>query len=147
MSPTEIIVLVVVLVLVAALVGAFVMSRRARSTHEAAAHADQLRHQADQGVSSTLPEAQVEAKRAEADAEEARLMAARAEERAREARTGVVQEEAHHEHTLREADRVDPRVDDSADDYHPPTADQGGTGSPTAERVEGGGTAEGPHRT
>lgn len=136
MSTTETIVLVVVLVLAAALVGALVMSKRARSQREAASHADQLRQQADQGVSSTLPEAQVEAKRAEADAEEARLIADRAEERARETRTGVAQEEAHHEHTLREADRLDPRVDDSADDYRPPTA--------TSEDADG--TTQGNHR-
>ena len=122
MSTTEIIVLVVVIVLAAALVGALVMSRRAKSQREAATHADHLRREADQGVSSTLPEAQVEAKRAEADADEAHLMAERAADRAREARTGVAQEEAHHEHTLREADRLDPRVDDSSDDYRPTTA-------------------------
>lgn len=122
METTEIIVLLVVIVLVVALVGALMMSRRAKADREAATHAEQLRQQADQNVSSTLPEANIEAKRAEADAEEARLLAERAEERARAARTGVAQEEAHHEHTLREADRVDPRVDDSSDDYRPPTA-------------------------
>lgn len=138
MSTTEIIVLVVVIVLAAAIVGALVMSRRAKSQREAAADADQLRQQADQGVSSTLPEAQVDAKRAEADAEEARLMAERAEERAREARTGVAQEEAHHEHTLREADRLDPRVDNSADDYRPPTAT--GTETGTTDHTHAGST-------
>lgn len=122
MSTTEIIVLVVVIVLAVALVGALVMSRRAKGQREAAAHADQLRQQASQDVSSTLPEAQVEATRAAADAEEARLMAERADERAREAQTSVAQEEARHEHTLREADRLDPRVDNSADDYRAPTA-------------------------
>lgn len=150
MSTTEIIVLVVVIVLAAALVGALVMSRRAKSQREAATHADQLRQQASQNVSSTLPEAEVEAKRAEADAEEARLMAERAEERAREARTGVAQEEAHHEHTLREADRLDPRVDDSADDYRPPAATGAEAGTTDHARTVAGedtdGTTEGTSR-
>ena len=152
MSTTEIIVLVVVIVLAIAVVGALVMSRRAKGQREAAARADELRQQAGQNVSSTLPEAQVDAKRAEADAEEARLMAERAEERAREARTGVAQEEAHHEHTLREADRVDPRVDDSSDDYRPPTATEPATEPATTDQThtvageDTDGTAQASHR-
>ena len=119
MTETETLVLIVLVLVAVAAIAALVMFMRAKRRRDDAARADELRDQADLGAARTLPDAEVQAQRTEADAEQARIAAQRAEERAREARTGVVQEEAHHEDKVRAADRLDPRVDDTADDYAP----------------------------
>jgi hypothetical protein len=147
MTETETLVLIVLVIVAVAVVIALVMMR-AKSRRDDAARADELREQADLGAARTLPDAEVEAQRAEADAEQARIAAQRAEERAREARNGVVQEEAHHEDQVRAADRLDPRVDDTADDYAPtaePTHARDATEADEPSRTDS--STGGTHRT
>ncbi len=122
MNTTGIILLVVIVLVAVAIIAAVAMSMQKKNRRDNEARADQLRSQANQGAANTIPDAEVQAKRAEADAEEARLIAQRADERAAQARTGVVQQEAAHEDQVRAADRLDPRVDHKADDYVPTAA-------------------------
>ncbi|WP_210439149.1 hypothetical protein [Nocardioides xinjiangensis] len=118
-----IIIVVVLLVLLAA--GALVVRRRNREAN--IQRADELRQQAASRAQATIAPAQERAAAAEAQAAQARAAAERAEAEAAEARVAAQQVEASHEGQLRAADRLDPRVDHTADDYSPQvpgTADQ-----------------------
>jgi Flp pilus assembly protein TadB len=116
MSDTATIVLVVVVALLLAALAAVLVRKRAqeRRAHEAS----QLR---DVAVTHTheVTEAEREARLKDAEAELARAEAERAEAEAARARQGLAQTEASREHLVREADRIDPRVDTSHDDYAP----------------------------
>lgn len=106
-----IVVALVVLGLVAALMG-----KRRKRQHEA--RAAELRQDAA-ARTPAVEEADVRAKEAQVEADRARYEAERAEARAQEAQQARVVEEAEVEDRLREADRLDPRVDTSSGDYRP----------------------------
>jgi uncharacterized protein (DUF3084 family) len=117
MSQTATIVLVIVVaaVLVAAIAAVLIRKRaQERRAHEAS----QLR---DVAATHTheVTEAEQEARRKDAEAELTRAEAERAETEASRARQGLAQTEATREHLVREADRIDPRVDNSHDTYAP----------------------------
>ena len=119
---TGTIVLIIVIVIVAlALVGlaAWMSGRKKKEQHHA--EAESIRHEATAQAGS-IEESQLRAREAEARAEQARLQAQRAEEEAAREHRGVTQEEALHEERIREADRLDPKVDHTADDYSPETS-------------------------
>ena len=119
---TGTIVLIIVIVLVAlALVGlaAWMSARKKREQHHA--RAENIRHEAVADASG-VQESEVRAREAEARAEQARLQAQRAEEEAARAHQGVSQEQALHEERIREADRLDPKVDHRSDGYTPDTS-------------------------
>lgn len=121
MSETATIILVVVVVaLLLAAIAAVLMRKRAeeRRAHEAS----QLR---DVAVTHTheVTEAEREARRKDAEAELARAEAERAEAEAARARQGLAQTEATREHLVREADRIDPRVDTATQEYAPTDPD------------------------
>lgn len=122
MTPLIIVIVIVVVVLGGA---AFLAQRKKRESEIAQAEA--VRAQAADQARSTLPDAQDRAAEAEAQAAEARAAAERAEAEARAAQVEASQVEAEHEAQVRDADRIDPRVDHKADDYEPQvagTADQ-----------------------
>ena len=119
---TGTIVLIIVIVLVAlALVGlaAWMSAKKKREQHHA--QAENIRHEAVADAGG-VQESEVRAREAEARAEQARLQAQRAEEEAARAHQGVSQEQALHEERMREADRLDPKVDHRSDDYTPDTS-------------------------
>lgn len=115
MTPTVIVIIVVVLVVAAA--AAFLVNKRNKDAK--IAQAEELRGQAASRAQSTIAPAQQEAAEAERKAEEARLQAERAQAEAQEAQVAAQQVEAEHEAQVRDADRLDPRVDHKADDYAP----------------------------
>ena len=122
MTPLIIVIVIAVVVLGGA---AFLAQRKKRESEIARAEA--VRAQAADQARSTLPDAQDRAAEAEAQAAEARASAERAEAEARAAQVEASQVEAEHEAQVRDADRIDPRVDHKADDYEPQvagTADQ-----------------------
>ena len=122
---TALIIIVVVLVVALAAAAFFIRQRNQQAN---IARADQLRQQAASQAQATIAPAQERAAAAEAEAEEARARAEQAEREAQEARTAAQQVEATHEGQVRAADRLDPRVDHTADDYAPQvpgTVDQG----------------------
>ena len=122
MGTTEWIIIVLVVVLVLAALAAWLMAQqRKKKQHE---HAEHLRHEAQEHAAE-IPETQVRAKEAEAQAERARLEAERAEKEARDAQVAATQQQAVHEDRLRTADKVDPRVDTSSDEYTPGTTADG----------------------
>jgi FtsZ-interacting cell division protein ZipA len=105
-TSTWIIIAVVVVLLLVAI--AYIARRRRHQ--QLAERATELRTHAaerDQDVA----EERRRAAEAEAQAQLKRAEAERAEEQARNARQSHLQEEAHQEDILREADRIDPRVD------------------------------------
>jgi FtsZ-interacting cell division protein ZipA len=110
--------IVILVVLVVVLVAAFLVIQR-KNRQANIARADQLRHQAATEAQTTIAPAQERAAVAQAQAEEARAAAERAEAEAREAQVAAQQVEATHEDQLRAADRLDPRVDETSDDYAP----------------------------
>ena len=129
-------IIVIVIVLVVAAVAAFLVNKRNKDAK--IARAEELRGQAASQAQSTIAPAQQEAAEAERKAEEARLQAERAQAEAREAQVAAQQVEAEHEAQVRDADRVDPRVDHTADDYSPQvggTTDQQPTPPSEANRV------------
>lgn len=122
MTPLIIVIVIAVVVLGGA---AFLAQRKKRESEIARAEA--VRAQAADQARSTLPDAQDRAAEAEAQAAEARASAERAEAEARASQVEASQVEAEHEAQVRDADRIDPRVDHKADDYEPQvagTADQ-----------------------
>ena len=130
---TFIVIAVIVLVVVA--VAAYVIRKKDREAN--IAKADELRAQAATRAQSSLPPAQDKAAEAEARAEEARAAAERAKAEADEARVTASQAEAEHESQVRDADRLDPRVDHTSDDYAPQvggTVDQQPTAPSEANR-------------
>ena len=114
---TTTIVIIVVVVLVVAAVAAFLINKRNKDAK--IAQAEELRGQAASRAQTTIAPAQQDAAEAERKAEEARLQAERAEAEAREAQVAAQQVEAEHEAQVRDADRLDPRVDHQSDDYSP----------------------------
>jgi FtsZ-interacting cell division protein ZipA len=133
-TPTVIVIIVVVLVVVAA--AAFLVNKRNKDAK--IAQAEELRGQAASRAQSTIAPAQQEAAEAERKAEEARLQAERAQAEAQEAQVAAQQVEAEHEAQVRDADRLDPRVDHKADDYAPQvggTTDQQPTPPSEANRA------------
>lgn len=112
-----IIVIAVAVIAVLAVVAVVVTKQQADSRR---ARAEQLRVEATTQT-PVLDEAEARAQEAEARADDARAIAARARARAEEARQEVEMDQAHQEHTLREADRIDPDVNHRADGYSPTT--------------------------
>jgi len=113
-------IIVIVVVLVVAAVAAFLVNKRNKDAK--IAQAEELRSQAATQAQTTIAPAQQDAAEAQRRAEEARLQAERAEAEAREAQVAAQQVEAEHEAQVRDADRLDPRVDHRADDYSPQVA-------------------------
>lgn len=111
------VIIIVVIVLIVAAVAAFLINKRDKDNK--IAKADELRSQAATQAQSTIAPAQQSAAEAEAKAEEARVQAERAQAEAREAQVAAQQVEAEHESQVRDADRLDPRVDDTSDEYAP----------------------------
>jgi nitrogen fixation-related uncharacterized protein len=124
MSTTQIVVLVVALLVAAVIVALLVRSMKAKSREDDRARAEQLRREADERAAATLPDSQIKAERAAAEAEEARRAAEAADQRAAEARVEVAQQEAAHEDLVRAADRLDPDVDHRSDDYAPQASER-----------------------
>ncbi|WP_322920426.1 hypothetical protein [Nocardioides renjunii] len=116
---TTLIVIIAVIVVVLA-VAAFVVRRKNRQANME--RADELRNRAAAEARTTIAPAQERAAAAEAEAAEVRARAERAEEEARDARAEAAQIEATHEAQVRDADRLDPRVDHKAADYTPQVA-------------------------
>lgn len=117
---TILIIAAIVLVLLA-IFALVLKSMREKSREADRAKAGELRDSANVQASG-LPDARARAEQAEVEAERARQEAARAEERANAAKTGVAHEEAAQEDRIRAADRLDPDVDHTADDYAPEVA-------------------------
>ena len=113
-------IIVIVVVLVVAAVAAFLVNKRNKDAK--IAQAEELRSQAATQAQTTIAPAQQDAAEAQRKAEEARLQAERAEAEAREAQVAAQQVEAEHEAQVRDADRLDPRVDHRSDDYSPQVA-------------------------
>lgn len=113
---TLIIILVVVVVVLVVGAGLVVRSRNRQAN---IARSDELRATAASSAQSTIAPAQERAAVAEERAEEAREVADRAEHEAEQARLAASKVEAEHEARVRAADKLDPRVDDRADDYQP----------------------------
>ena len=153
---TTTVIVIIVVVLVVAAIAAFLVSKRNSKRDEDAriAQAEEIRSQAAAQAQTTIAPAQQEAAEAEAKAEEARReaeevrrRAEQAEAEAREAQVAAQQVEAEHEAQVRDADRLDPRVDHTADDYAPQVpgdVDQQPTPPSEADRESQAGTdAEG----
>lgn len=110
---TTIIWIIVAVIVLALIVAAIAFVARGRREKQHAARAEELRSHAAEH-DQQLAEERRQAAEAEAQAELARAEAERADERAREAHESRLYEEARHEDTLREADRLDPHVDEKA---------------------------------
>lgn len=121
MSTGTIVLIIVIALIVVALIGLAAWLSAKKKREQRAAQAESIRHEA-RSEASGVRESQVQAREAEAKAEQARLEAQRAEEQAARAHQGVSQEQALHEERIREADRLDPRVDHKSDDYTPDTS-------------------------
>ena len=117
------IVVVIAVVLVVAAVGLLLWRTRGRERH--AREAAELRSRAD-AQTVEMDHAQRAAASRRAAAEAAREQAELAEARAAEAERELAQTEAQYENTVRDADRLDPLVDDRSDHYVP--------GRPTSPR-------------
>jgi FtsZ-interacting cell division protein ZipA len=127
MTSEQVIWLLVGIAVVAALVAvAIVVSKRrgTAKTEHRRHEAEQLREDAAAGASG------LQANRAEA--QEARVEADHAQARASEAERAVAMDEATVEDRVRDADRVDPDVDHTADDYHPEAPSTSTSGAETS---------------
>lgn len=114
-----IILIIVILVLVG--LGVFLMRKqKERNLEQHRERAAELRADAD-SRRDTLHHTEHQARQAQLQAERARVEAERAQTRADEARQGHLQEAAAQEDQVREADRLDPDVDHTSDDYQPET--------------------------
>jgi len=140
MDTVQVIVLVVVVLIVLALLG-LLLSRRRKQKHV------QLAEEHRTGAREELRDLQhqrVEADAAEARAAAARAEAERAEVHAREAREAEQVQHARAEDKIREADRLDPRVDHKSEDYDPrydqvvPQSEGGHEGTGTTGTTETG---------
>jgi hypothetical protein len=137
--------IVIVVVIVIVVLGAALVLGQRTKRQSSIDQSEQIRSDAAAEAATTVPparehaataQAEAEAQRAEAEAAEAR--AAQAEAEAEQARLAAQQAEAAHEAQVREADRVDPRVDVKADDYAPQVpdpVDQQPAAAPPAEEV------------
>jgi len=129
MSTGTIILLVVAVVVVLLIVGLVAMMSSRRKAAEAEhnrTRAHEIRHEA--AGTTAVRDSDLEAREAQIEADRSRLEAEQAEARAAQAQEGVQVEDARREDQLREADRIDPDVDQRSDDYAPGTA-----GAPVAE--------------
>lgn len=109
-----IVVAIVVLIAIAVAVAQFLKRGREKKARQA----DEMRSHAV-AQEPQITEAQLEAQRQEAEAQIARAEAEKAAARAEEARRAAVQSEALQEHTVRQADRLDPNVKHTSDEYTP----------------------------
>lgn len=111
-----IILAIVAALLILGLIFALMSSRKKKEQQLEAdrAHAAELRQ-------DTQAE-QAQLRQAELEAEQRRLEAEQAQLRQQEAERGLAQQQAVQEDRLRTADRIDPDVDHTADDYQPSTA-------------------------
>ena len=146
---TAIVIAIIVVIAVAA--GLAYRSTSQKSKESAIARAEQLRESAQVDAHSDLPVAQSQLADAEAKAEVARELADQAEAEAQDARLQAGHIEAAREDQLREADRLDPRVDHRADDYEPQVP-PAGAAAPTevaepTEHAEPAPTAESTEQT
>lgn len=118
MSTTAIVIIVIVVVVVIGVVGFLASAASKRRAEVRRREAGELRAtaRADQ---PTVAETDLRAQEAEARATLARAEAERAEQAAAQERQGAQVSQAKHEDTIREADRIDPDVDHTADDYRP----------------------------
>ncbi|MEP9381278.1 hypothetical protein [Nocardioides sp. KR10-350] len=112
-----IVAIIVAIIVIAALIAGVVAARK-RRREQRAAQAAELRSAALE-QRPDLSAARHGTAESEANAKLARAEGDRAEEEAARSRRALDQEEATHEDRLREADRLDPAVDDEADDYQP----------------------------
>jgi FtsZ-interacting cell division protein ZipA len=125
-----IVVAVVIVVVVLAVLAAWRAQHRRTLTTRARTLRDEARSHAPEVGQNRL-----EAREAEVRADAARLEAERARREAEEARTALAQQEAADEDRIREADRLDPAVDQEADGYRP-TAEEDRPPTPGAHRGE-----------
>lgn len=131
MSTSQIIWTIVIIVVVIAIIALIAAMMKKRTVEKHRAEADEIRTDASTHASA-LPDAQLRAREADAEAERKRVEAERAEARAAEEKQGMLREQATYEDRVREADRVDPDVDHEADDYRPEApgvSDSGTTGT------------------
>src|SRR3954447_25095444 len=128
-----IVVAVLVVLAVAAIAAALMRRKRTEQQRE---EAERLRYEARSRVDA-VADSRVEAQEAQARAERAALEAERARADATRAQEGVQVEQARVEDQVRTADRIDPSVDHSADDYHPELPDQSGTTGAGSESTSG----------
>jgi flagellar biosynthesis/type III secretory pathway M-ring protein FliF/YscJ len=108
--------IVVAIVVLAIIVGLIVMMMRKR--REAKLEAQRTRAAELRGTALDHGPGVAEARHRAAEAE---AEAQRARDEADLASRSLAQEEAHQEHALREADRLDPDVDERSDGYRPTT--------------------------
>jgi FtsZ-interacting cell division protein ZipA len=135
---------VIAIVVIIVLAVALLLGRRTKR-QSGIDRSEEIRTQAAEDAAVAVPPAQERAAEAEADAERARAeaeaaerRAAEAEAQAQQARLEAQQAEAAHEDQVREADRLDPRVDQQADGYEPQlpgTTDQQPAPPPAADEV------------
>ena len=132
---------VVVLALLAALADVLSKRKKQRDQQRDHAHAEHLRQQA-LTHQPAVTESNLDARRAEAEAELARTEAERAERRAAEARQASAVTEAQQEDVVRRADSIDPHVDHRSDGYTPvtPAHDTQGTHDTTGTHGTTGST-------
>jgi FtsZ-interacting cell division protein ZipA len=116
MSTTQVVWTIVVIVVVLALLALLAALWRNRSAGHRRGRAEAIRTDAS-GRVGDVAQAQHAARGDEADAQLAQARAEEAEVRAAEARRAADQERAGYEDRLREADRLDPDVDEGAVDY------------------------------
>jgi FtsZ-interacting cell division protein ZipA len=134
------IIVAVVVIALGAVLALIAISARGKSKADDHARAEQLRDKAHARAGDLDSERAVAAE-AERRAEEARQAAAEAEKQAAEAQTSVAQQEAIVEDQVRAADRLDPEVDHTADDYAPtvepaaPAAEEPVAEEPVAEEA------------
>lgn len=110
--------IVVAVVVVLAILGLLAVLMNRRKTAHRRAQATELRHEAASRA-SVIEEADLQAREAKVEADRARYEAEQAQEKAQEAERARTQEEAHREDQVREADRLDPAVDTSSEEYRP----------------------------
>lgn len=108
----------IVIVVVVLIVGALVALTGRRRSERHRERAEQLRDEASTHAAA-LPESERQAEELRAKADLARAEATRAEARAADAEQGHRIEQASYEDKIREADRLDPEVDDQDQRYEP----------------------------
>ncbi len=129
MTTTQIVWIVVIAVVALVLIGLIVGSIRKKNAPRPTATAPHSCESAPTPVPPGLPDAEARADHAEAEAERAHLAAQRADEHAATARAEADQERAIQEDRIRAADRLDPDVDNTADDYAPEVVTPAGPAS------------------
>jgi hypothetical protein len=108
----------IVIVVAALVVGALVALTGRRRSEQHRERAERLRDEASTHAAA-LPESERQAEELRAKADLARAEATRVEARAADAEQGHRIEQASYEDKIREADRLDPEVDDQDQRYEP----------------------------